>query len=180
MTGQTAAARSAETAPLVDASVPATSSSESRLRAEGLVGVYAHRVLDRGGDLRAITADARAARFGAPIVDSERLVRARGPLPALPVGRGTERHRRALQTVPTRSHRNAEAAEETRSPRGSRRLVAAGVVALMLLPFAALIARVAEPALSGAASSSASERVVSAASASETDARLAGVARIAP
>ncbi|HEU0116822.1 MAG TPA: hypothetical protein VFQ80_19165, partial [Thermomicrobiales bacterium] len=69
------------------------------MRAEGLVGVYAHRVLDRGGDLRALAAEARTARFGpSPAID--RLGRAGAALAAQPVGRGAERHRRSLQTAP--------------------------------------------------------------------------------
>ena len=184
MTGRTATARdTATTQPIHAAASPTTASSESRLRTEGLIGVYAHRVLDRGGDLRAVAADARAARFGPPVVDAERLVRARGPLPTQAVGRGTERHRRALQTAPAQPRRNAGAAEETRSPRASRRLVAAGVVALMLLPFAALMARGAEPAPPSPAPGSERprlERVVSFGPAGDIATRLAGAARIAP
>ncbi|HET7092362.1 MAG TPA: hypothetical protein VFI22_02765 [Thermomicrobiales bacterium] len=126
------------------------------MRADGLVGVYAHRVLDRGGDLRALAADARAARFGVA-AGADRHVRVAA---ALPVGRGTERHRRLLQTTgPSRKQGRAAA---TSSPRASRRLVAAGLVALVALPFAALMAY-AEPAPSVAtldARSSGAARIV--------------------
>jgi hypothetical protein len=114
-------------------------------RAAGLVGLYAGRVLDRGGDLRALAADARAARCG-PTAGADRVVAPLASLPARPVGRGTDRHRQLMQAATGRGEAQPRRTVAGRSPRGVRRVaVAAGVAALVMLPIGALLARAAEP-----------------------------------
>ena len=84
------------------------------LPADGIAGLYADRVLDRGADPRAIASLSRHARLS-----GQRL-----PVMSAPFA----------VDVPL-----AETALQSR-PRGSRRLIAAGIVALVLLPLGALVA----------------------------------------
>jgi hypothetical protein len=181
MTGRFAIARQAASvspAANAGAAAPAESTDVLPLRADGLVGVYAHRVLDRGGDLRAVAADARAARCG-PTRSPER-PGARGPLAVQAVGRGTERHRRSLHAAPNRVAREPRPA--ARPQRTGRRLVAAGLAVAVMLPIGALLVR-AEPANSVATMNvrpAAVTHVAPMAPASVIDLGKGRLARVAP
>lgn len=166
MTGTFAIAR--EPTPVspggIAASAPLAESPDViPLRADGLVGVYARRVLDRGGDLRLVAADARTARCG-PTPSLESLGRGRAPFAAQAFGRGVERRRRPLDGAPHRAGREPRANGSARPPRAGRRLVAAGLAMAVMLPIGALIARAAEPTIAVAT----------------IDARPAGAMRVAP
>jgi LysM repeat protein/uncharacterized protein YvpB len=118
--------------------------------ADGVAGIYAMRVLERGVDPRALCAEARADRLGTdhaaldPIVDAPRSVI---------FGRGTRAHRRlARRTQPAPPERRRETVTErstvnvretVKRPlfgRWSRRLATAGFAALLLLPLGGRVA----------------------------------------
>jgi hypothetical protein len=117
--------------------------------ADGLAGMYASRVLERGVDPRALCAEVRADRRGTPehgavmraLLTQPRVVR---------FGRGTAAHLQAtahpaIRVVPraviSSRHATAEILASGRDPRVNwpRRLAAAGVGLLLLLPLTALI-----------------------------------------
>ena len=137
------AARNAGT----DRPAPPRDGSPARANADGIVGIYAARVLDRGGDLRALTAEARHARFGAP----DRLTApAYVAVRPEPVGRASDARRPAPRREPSVAARPARQPMAARRPH--RRLVAAAVAVLVMLPFAAFVARATEsPATVGPA-----------------------------
>lgn len=118
--------------------------SPTRVNADGIVGIYAARVLDRGGDLRAVTAEARHARFGAP----DRLTApAYVAVRPEPVGRASEARRPAPRREPAVVARPVRQPAAARRPH--RRLVAAAVAVLVMLPFAAFVARATESPTGG-------------------------------
>ena len=126
---------------------PPGDGSPTRVNADGIVGIYAARVLDRGGDLRAIAAEARHARFGAPDrLTSPTCVAVRPEA----VGRASDTRRPAPRREPSVAARPARQPMASRRPH--RRLVAAAVAVLVMLPFAAFVARATEsPATVGPA-----------------------------
>ena len=129
------AARNAGT----DRPAPPRDGSPARANADGIVGIYAARVLDRGGDLRALTAEARHARFGAP----DRLTApAYVAVRPEPVGRASDARRPAPRRERPVAARTAR--QPTAARRPHRRLVAAAVAVLVMLPFAAFVARATE------------------------------------
>jgi LysM repeat protein/uncharacterized protein YvpB len=102
--------------------------------ADGLAAIYAHRVLERGLDPRLLCAEVRADRLGLADRDALRrasLARSR----TTRFGRGTAPHLHARSAAP------AVRADVRRQPPGlSRKIVAAGVAALLLLPLGAIVA----------------------------------------
>lgn len=121
--------------------------------ADGLASIYATRLLDRGVDPRALCAEIRADRLGVP----ERGATNRALMERTRVsrfGRGTARHLQAAQTgqrtpvsVAAKSHQETmekvvDFGRATRQPaaRWSRRLAAAGLALLLLLPLGVLVA----------------------------------------
>ena len=125
--------------------------------ADGLAGIYATRVLERGIDPRALCADVRADRLG--LVDrgpQRRTLKARSSTARF--GRGTATHlqtaaERQLVSSPTTPHRRDRPASPFgRPPRGfhvnwSRKLAAAGLAALLLLPLGVIVANAQEAPL---------------------------------
>ena len=128
-------------------------------RADGLAGIYAMRVLERGIDPRALSADVRADRLG-PV--------ARGPAvsPHATVGererfgRGTAGHQRAVaKSQPVSPNRSAKASAKPmaivlaslkgrpRPRHWPRRLAAAGLAAILLLPIGVAVAGAQESTL---------------------------------
>ena len=123
---------------------------------DGLASIYAARVLERGVDPRALCADIRADRLG--LVERgpqrrARLARTR----TLRFGRGTAAHlqMRFSENEPSRP---TVTRPEQRSARGpsrplgfqvgfSRKLAAAGLAVLLLLPLGIIVANAQEPAL---------------------------------
>jgi uncharacterized protein YvpB len=122
-------------------------------RADGVAGIYAARVLERGADPRALCAEVRAEHAGA----SDRGAARRAMMSRVRVahfGRGTASHLHALQgqsgsasvgnppTVATA--RRGPATSGRRSwqwdSRWSRRLAAAGLALALLLPLGAIVA----------------------------------------
>jgi len=110
----------------------------------GLVALYAERALDRGADPRALVGGSRSIRWG-----SDRLTAAPERAPAArSIGRGTNDHRRVLESArrspsgPTAdAGRSAVAAWQAAwSQKPARRVAVAGLVALLALPLAALVA----------------------------------------
>lgn len=115
---------------------------------DGLAGIYASRLLDRGVDPRALCAEVRADRLGQP--ERGHLSRAVMERPrASRFGRGTAAHLSAAVTEPA----SGKAARRTRATtnrrswslrqpeiRLTRRLAAAGLAVLLLLPLGALAA----------------------------------------
>src|ERR671913_1107166 len=115
--------------------------------ADGMASIYAARVLERGIDPRALCADIRADRLG--LIDrgaQRRALLARTRTSRF--GRGTAEHLR-LQASPNQPSRASEATLEKRPDRAarqftrprpgfqmtwSRKLAAAGLAALLLLP----------------------------------------------
>jgi hypothetical protein len=117
--------------------------------ADGLAGMYASRVLERGIDPRALCAEVRADRRGTP--EHGAVMRALLSQPrAVRFGRGTAAHLQAtappaIRVVPRAVTRSRPAtAEVLASGRDSRvswprRLAAAGLAMLLLLPLTAII-----------------------------------------
>ncbi len=116
---------------------------------DGLAGIYASRVLERGVDPRALCAEVRADRRGAPergAVSRALMERPR----AARFGRGTANHLAAMADNDARTKRVARRSRPTaprpawsfRQPeiRLSRRLAAAGLALMLLLPLGALAA----------------------------------------
>jgi LysM repeat protein/uncharacterized protein YvpB len=119
--------------------------------ADGMAGIYASRLLDRGLDPRAVCADVRADRLG----NSESGVASRSHVRRIRVsrfGRGTGPHLQAMSLVqrePAKLNRPRIAVPKitgfgrsSRQPtlRWSRRLAAAGLALLLLLPVGAIAA----------------------------------------
>jgi uncharacterized protein YvpB/LysM repeat protein len=110
----------------------------------GLVALYAERALDRGADPRALVGASRAARWGGdrgPVVT--------GPSPAArSIGRGTVLHRHAHDSERRPRTRLLDGASRPVAapwqapwpPKPARRMAMAGLVALLALPLAALVA----------------------------------------
>ena len=111
---------------------------------DGLVALYADRALGRGADPRALAGASRALRWGneRPSGGTEPTVAARS------VGRGTGGHRQALDAsrrvrsgrAPVGRPGPADAWRQPWSPKPGRRAAVAGLVALLALPLAALVA----------------------------------------
>ena len=121
--------------------------------ADGLASIYAARVLERGVDPRALCADVRADRLGY----TERGTRRRALMTrtrATRFGRGTAAHLKSRATADTRSPMNPSAPNRrasrastltstTRHPfqgNWSRKLAAAGLIVLLILPLGVLAA----------------------------------------
>lgn len=118
---------------------------------EGLAGIYATRILDRGGDPRAVCAEVRADRLGLPergaisraLMERERTSR---------FGRGTAAHLHAVTARPrqapappvVKTRLTPERSTGMATPRWSRRLAAAGLALLLLLPLGVLAANAEE------------------------------------
>jgi uncharacterized protein YvpB/LysM repeat protein len=118
-------------------------------RSDGIAGIYATRVLERGIDPRALCAEIRADRDGAPDRGAARramLARAR----VSRFGRGTAAHLTAIVDLPTpvkatpsRGPKRAIAparGQQRPELRLSRRLAAAGIALLLLLPLSVIAA----------------------------------------
>ena len=120
--------------------------------ADGLASIYAARVLERGVDPRALCAEVRADRLG----QTERGTRRRALMTRNRVtrfGRGTAAHLQSQATVdrpwpmnPPASARRAARAGSVPFPRRqfqgswSRKLAAAGLIALLVLPLGVIAA----------------------------------------
>ena len=111
----------------------------------GIVGIYAARASDRGADLRELINERRGAFDGVPMRSSRRVAMPWAPRGVAPVGRGTIEHRTAVTCVspavmPASSRRPRTAAVQpglTRRPGMRRRLVVAGIAALVVVAGAA-------------------------------------------
>ncbi|HYO30406.1 MAG TPA: LysM peptidoglycan-binding domain-containing protein, partial [Thermomicrobiales bacterium] len=117
---------------------------------DGLVALYTQRALDRGADPRALAGASRALRWGneRSSTAAERSATARS------VGRGTGDHRQALDAsrrvrsgpVPVGRPGLTGSWQPAWSPKPGRRVAMAGIVALLALPLAALVAGAQEVA----------------------------------
>jgi hypothetical protein len=131
-----------------DLSIPVGASFAFDPGADGLAGIYAIRVLDRGIDPRALSAEVRADRRGIP--EHPTVVRSLLSQPrAMRFGRGTAAHLQATahpapRSAPRPRSRPRGAATTdivpSREPRANwpRRLAAAGLALLVLLPLTAV------------------------------------------
>jgi hypothetical protein len=122
--------------------------------ADGMAGIYAVRVLDRGGDPRALYAEIRAERGSS--TERRDLRRAHAsPIRTVSFGRGSASHQPGptAASQPPRSSTRAEHFGRSRPathdnwrwrwfgpPRVSRRLAAAATGLSLLLPLAVLVA----------------------------------------
>jgi LysM repeat protein/uncharacterized protein YvpB len=119
--------------------------------ADGLPGIYATRVLERGGDPRALCAEIRADLLGIPErgAISRALIERNRPSR---FGRGTAAHLHATsQSGPQPAQRRPPRAAVRLTPpvwpaqpRWSRRLVTACIAALLLLPLGLMVASAQE------------------------------------
>lgn len=120
-------------------------------RADGIAGIYANRVLERGIDPRALCAEIRAEREGAPDRGAARRAMLSRPRVSR-FGRGTATHLTAtaaratsVAAAPSRPPKRGPARAERRPEfRLSRRLAAAGIALLLLLPLSVIAARAQE------------------------------------
>jgi uncharacterized protein YvpB/LysM repeat protein len=111
----------------------------------GIVGIYAARASDRGADLRDLINERRGALDGVPVRSSRRVGMPWAPRGVAPVGRGTIEHRTAitrqeavLSRLPsTRSLARAGRTTLVHRPGMRRRLVVAGIAALLVIAGAA-------------------------------------------
>ena len=136
----TVAEGGARPAPVV---VPVGASFAFDPGADGLAGIYAARVLDRGVDPRALCAEVRADRRGIPEHGAVARALLSQPRPVR-FGRGTAAHLQvtahpATRVVPRAVSRSRRvtvsifaAGRQSRAP-WSRRLAAAGLALLLLL-----------------------------------------------
>ena len=125
-------------------------------RADGLTGIYAMRVLERGIDPRALSAAFRADRLGSADHASAAIATA----PGVRFGRGTAAHNRHAASYkpasPGRSTKSSASSLATilaslkgrpRPQRWPRRLAAAGLAAILLLPIGVAVAGAQEAAV---------------------------------
>jgi uncharacterized protein YvpB/LysM repeat protein len=121
--------------------------------ADGIAGIYATRVIARGVDPRALCAELRGNRqVGVAAIDV--VDRQRAAARTVRFGRGTSGHRQAPSSVPSTA-RPSVAVRATRFGRTSsppakgwgRRLAAAGLIALLLLPLGFVAANAQETPL---------------------------------
>lgn len=127
--------------------------------ADGMAGIYVARVLERGIDPRALCADVRADALGlADRVAQRRALMTRGRNTRF--GRGTATHLRMAGSVvtvqrtgaaasPPAVNKNVSASRREHRPavRWPRRLVAAGLAVLLLLPVGIIVANAQEAPL---------------------------------
>jgi hypothetical protein len=117
--------------------------------ADGLASIYASRIVDRGGDPRALCADVRADRLGtSDRARTRRALLARSRTARF--GRGTASHLfttgdRSLVPAKATPTRRTKASPTPGTPRQwfgrvPRRLAVAGMAALILLPVGAILA----------------------------------------
>jgi LysM repeat protein/uncharacterized protein YvpB len=122
---------------------------------DGIAGIYAARVLERGLDPRTLCADIRADRLGGVDRAPQRRALLARSRPAR-FGRGTARHLAANPAPLSPRNRRAEAPsrrvstntslrlQPTQSLKWLRRLAVAGLVAILLLPLGVLVANAQE------------------------------------
>jgi LysM repeat protein/uncharacterized protein YvpB len=124
---------------------------------DGMAGIYAARVLERGIDPRALCAEVRADRLG--VADRGALLRAKARSRMTRFGRGTAAHlhtasvdrlaNEGTETTARRRRPVTRPARERRSWEGrwGRRLAAAGLGVLLLLPLGVIAAHAQEAPL---------------------------------
>jgi len=101
---------------------------------DGLVGVYTHRVLDRGADPRKVAAEYRLARWGAT-EGGIGIGVSQDPAQFVAVGRAARSRGAEVTMVPRAIDR-----------RPTKMLIAAAIALLVLLPLGAIVARAETPA----------------------------------
>lgn len=120
--------------------------------ADGIAGIYALRVLERGVDPRSLCAAFRADRYTPAERWPARLSSSHGVRPTR-FGRGTASHRPVKpigREAPRGEHpRTIRFGRQARQPGGrwTRRLATAGLILLLLLPLGVIAARAQEAAL---------------------------------